>query len=80
VRRGAGVYRRPVDSSLIRSVGYDLPSSVLEVEFDSGHVYEYYDVPLSIYSELMAAESVGSFFNDHVRDMYPYRQLGGATP
>ena len=67
--------RQPVDSSLIRSVGYDLPSSVLEVEFVSGHVYEYFDVPLSVYSELMAAESLGAYFNDHVKDMYGYRQL-----
>jgi hypothetical protein len=66
------VYRRPVDSSLILSVGYDLASSVLEVEFVGGKVYEYYDVPLSVYSALMGAESVGSFFNDHIRDMYPY--------
>jgi hypothetical protein len=70
------VYRRPVESSLIRSVGYDLASSVLEVEFvEGGRVYEYYDVPLSVYSELMAAESKGSYFNDHIRDMYSYSQL-----
>ena len=50
------MYRRPVDSSLIRSVGYDLPSSVLEIEFvEGGRVYEYLDVPLSVYSRLMAA-------------------------
>jgi hypothetical protein len=70
------VYRRPVESSLIRSVGYDLASSVLEVEFvEGGRVYEYYDVPLSIYSDLMAAESKGSYFNDYIRDMYSYSQL-----
>jgi hypothetical protein len=65
-----------VESSLVRSVGYDLPSSVLEVEFaDSGRVYEYLDVPLSVYSRLMAAESLGAYFNEHVRDMYPYREI-----
>ena len=35
------MYRRPVESSLIRSVGYDLPSSVFEVEFANGQgVYD----------------------------------------
>ncbi len=72
------MYRRPVDSTLIRSIGYDLASSVLEVEFVGGHVYEYEDVPLSIYSELMAAESKGTYFNDFVKDLYSYRQLDGA--
>jgi len=69
------VYRRPVDSTLIRSIGYDLSGSVLEVEFEDGHVYEYYDVALTIYSELMAAGSVGSYFNDHIKDMYAYRRV-----
>lgn len=69
------MYRRPVDSSLIRSIGYDLASSVMEVEFMNDHVYEYKDMPLSIYSELMAAESKGTYFNDFVKDLYSYRQL-----
>src|SRR4051812_41685403 len=84
-RREADVYRRPVDSTLIRSVGYDLPGSVLEVELVDGHVYEYYDVALTIYSELMAAESPGSYFNDHIKDMYAYSRVdedggGGDDP
>lgn len=74
------MYRRPVDSTLIRSVGYDLPGSVLEVEFADGNVYEYYDVALTIYSELMAAESVGSYFNDHVKDMYAYSRVDDDGP
>ena len=70
------MYRRPVESSLIRSVGYDLPSSVLEVEFVEGdRVYEYHDVPLSVYSRLMAAPSLGNFFNEYIRDMYSYQQI-----
>lgn len=77
--REPGVYRRPVESSLIRSVGYDVASSVLEIEFaEHGRVYEYFDVPLSVYSELMAAESKGAYFNDRIKDMYPYQETGGA--
>jgi hypothetical protein len=60
---------------MIRSIGYDLPSSVLEVEFANGKgVYEYYDVPLSVYSRLMAAESIGIYLNEHIRDIYVSEQ------
>ena len=53
--------RTPVDSNLIRSVGYDLPSSILEIEFaESGRVYEYFDVPLSVYTEFREADSEGA--------------------
>jgi hypothetical protein len=70
------VNRQPVESSLIRSVGYDLEGSVLEVEFVEGdRVYQYYDVPLSVYSELMDAESKGIYFNEYIRDMYSYSKF-----
>lgn len=73
------MYRRPVESSLIQSVGYDLASSVLEIEFAESHrVYQYFDVPLSIYSELMAADSKGSYFNDYIKDMYTYQETDEA--
>ena len=74
--------RQPVKSSLIRSVGYDLPGSVLEVEFvEGGRVYTFYDVPLSVYSELIDAESPGNYFNEYIRDLYPYEEMdrGGRT-
>ena len=68
--------RQPVESSLIRSVGYDLTNSILEIELTGeGRVYEYFDVPLSVYSELMAAESKGEYFNNYIRDLYSYQQV-----
>ena len=45
--------RQPVDSSLIRSVGYDLINSILEIEFvQPNRIYEFFDVPYSVYSWL----------------------------
>jgi hypothetical protein len=70
------VDRRPVESSLIRSVGYDPAGSVLEVELvESNRVYAYYDVPFSVYTELIDAESLGSYFNEYIRDMYSYEEI-----
>jgi hypothetical protein len=68
--------RQPVESRLIRSVGYDLPASVLEVELlsEPTRVYRYFDVPYSVFEELMSAESKGAYFNEHVRDMYAYEE------
>ena len=68
--------RKPVDSSTMRSVGYEAESRILEIEFDSGAVYQYLDVPLRRYEELQAAESKGRYFNSEIRDSYPYVQVG----
>jgi hypothetical protein len=70
------VDRRPVESTLIRSVGYDPAASILEIELaESNKIYAYYDVPYSVYEELMDARSLGSYFNEHIRDMYSYEEL-----
>ena len=65
--------RQSVSSSLIRSVGYDPAGSILEVELaEAGRVYIFYDVPFSVYDELLEAPSKGRYFNDFIRDLYPY--------
>ncbi len=37
--------REPVQSSNIRSVGYDLDEQLLEIEFENGNIYQYFAVP-----------------------------------
>jgi hypothetical protein len=59
----------------MRSVGYEAKSRILEIEFDSGAVYQYLDVPLRAYEELRAAESKGRYFNSEIRDSYSYVQV-----
>ena len=68
-------FPQPVSSSVLRTVAYDPRTSVLEVEFLSGHVYRYLDVPESIVRDLMAAESRGTVFNTLIKDGYTYRQV-----
>ena len=60
---------------MIRSIGYDLRSSILEIEFHSGKVYRYFDVPLGIYVKLLSAASKGSYFEAHVKNAgYDYQR------
>jgi hypothetical protein len=67
--------RKPVDSTTMRSVGYQPRSRVLEIEFDSGAVYQYLEVPVRIYEQLLRAESKGRYFNSEIREIYPYVQV-----
>jgi hypothetical protein len=62
--------REAVESTTMRSVGYDQTNQVLEVEFQSGAIYQYLDVRPAIHKELMDAESKGRFFNLEIRDIY----------
>ncbi len=49
--------RTPVDSSNIADVGYDETSMTLEVGFNTGTIYQYFDVPQTVYQEFMSAGS-----------------------
>lgn len=63
--------RQPVNSSNLVSVGYEPDHETLEVEFKSGAVYRYYNVPLFEYERLMSADSHGAYFNANIRNKYP---------
>lgn len=64
-----------VESSVIRSVGYERETATMEVEFHSEKVYRYFAVPHAVYEGLLSAESVGAFFNQRVRDRYPEERV-----
>ncbi len=65
-----------VSSSNILSIGYDETSQTLEVEFQNSGIYQYYNVPLHIYEQLMAAPSKGQFLNTYITKGYPYSRVG----
>jgi hypothetical protein len=67
--------RQIVSSSNIVSVGYDAASETLEVEFQSGAVYQYYNVSQSAYDEFMSAPSKGKFLNYQIKNAYPYSRV-----
>jgi hypothetical protein len=64
-----------VDSSTIAAVGYDRDTAVLEIEFTSGDVYEYFLVPHSVYDSLLRAPSIGRYFGAHLRAKYRFRKV-----
>lgn len=62
--------RIPVESSNIASVGFDADRSTLEVQFTSGGTYHYLNVPLRVFGELLAAQSKGRYFAEHIKPLY----------
>lgn len=67
--------RHPVSSTDLQSVGYDLSTHTLEIEFRGGGVYRYAGVPEHIYQGLMAAGSKGTYFHSHIKERYPYTRV-----
>lgn len=67
--------RVPVDSSNVAEIGYDLGSSTLEVMFNDGSLYQYFDVPESVYDDFVRAESHGGYLHANIRGEYRYARV-----
>lgn len=64
--------RKPVTSSNLASIGYDEDTNTLEIEFQSGAVYQYFDVPFAVYDGLMEADSHGKYLAQRIKGQYRY--------
>ncbi len=64
-----------VNSSNLYSVEYNKENKTLEVEFNKGGVYQYSNVPESVFNQLMAAPSKGSYLYHNIRDQYDTKKI-----
>ena len=62
-------------STVIGNFSYHADTQTLRIRFLSGMVYEYLDVPESIYDGLKASRSKGIFFNQHIKDTYEFKKV-----
>ena len=72
---GSSPEMNKVDSSMIRSAGYDSEKKKLNVKFNDGHTYVFSGVPNSVYQDLMKSDSAGGHFNASVRGKYSHEKV-----
>jgi hypothetical protein len=69
------VERKRVNSSKLRSVGYDEATRTLEVEMSNGQIYQYPGVYPEVYRRFMSAPNPTSFFDDKIAEEYSARKV-----
>ena len=67
--------RKRLNSSKVRSVGYDQKSQTLEVELTNGQVYQYVKVYPEVYRQFMAAPNPSTFYDDKIAEDYTGRRV-----
>jgi hypothetical protein len=67
--------RKRVNSSRLRSVGYDEKSRTLEIEMSNGQVFQYVGVYPEVHRRLMAAPNPTTFFDDKIAEEYTPRRV-----
>jgi hypothetical protein len=69
------VERKRVNSSKVRSVGYDEKTRTLEVEMSNGEVFQYGGVYPEVYRRFMAAPNPTTFFDDKIAEEYAAKRV-----
>ncbi len=62
-------------SSVVAAFKYNAAQSILRVTYVSGKVYDYKNVPESVYNEMKDAPSKGTFLNNVVKRNFPFRKV-----
>jgi len=63
------------DSSNISKFAYDATTDALYIEFHHGGVYQYFDVPSSVYDRFRSASSKGQFLASEIKGSYRYSRV-----
>jgi len=65
-----------VQSSALEQLNYDPGAKILRATFRGSHrTYAYHGVPQEVYDGLIFADSLGTYFNAHIRDHYPFDEV-----
>ncbi|MFK4784539.1 KTSC domain-containing protein [Fusobacterium sp. MFO224] len=65
----------PVNSSNVKSVGYEKRTSKLFIVFLSDSTYVYFGVPETEYQNLLDAGSKSRYLSSRIKDNYKYQRI-----
>lgn len=66
-------------SSTISALAYQEAGGALVLTFTSGLAYLYTGVARALAGGLVAAESAGKFYNEHIRGKFPCTRVGNTS-
>ena len=66
---------QPCISSQIKFIGHCAATNTLRVEFNSGGLYDYHDVPAEKFTALAAAESAGKYLHKHIKPNHSFTKI-----
>lgn len=62
-------------STVIHTIRYDEAKKLLTVEFVSGWVYHYKEIPLPVYNAFKTSKSKGIYFNEYIKDKFAFKRI-----
>jgi len=72
--------RLPLRSRAVVSAGYDAETRVLEIEFSTGRLYRFSDVPESVYEWLLRVPNKGVYVTRNINGRYAHQDITDPPP
>ncbi|MGB5990033.1 MAG: KTSC domain-containing protein [Marinifilaceae bacterium] len=64
-----------VNSRNLSSIGYDDETEILNIQFNNGRTYQYFNVPLYEFNNLLNASSKGQYANQNIYKSYSSSEI-----
>lgn len=62
-------------SSVISTMSYNAATSTLRIEFVSGMIYDYKNVPQEIFQAIKTSGAKGIYLNKHIKGRYRFEKI-----
>jgi len=62
-------------SSVVDKMEYDAGSATLRIIFTSGLVYDYKNVPQTVFNEMKVSGAKGIYLNHHIKGKYDFEKV-----
>jgi KTSC domain-containing protein len=66
-------------STVISKMEYSAAAKTLRIDYVSGQIYLYKEVPETVYKELKASRVKGRYVHFFIKDKYAFEKLQGLT-
>jgi KTSC domain len=75
IQKAGNMVRIDITSERLKSVGYDAKQQVLEIEFLTEGIIQYFKVPEKAYAGLLNAKSNEGYYINKIKYIYPYKRV-----
>jgi KTSC domain len=74
-KEALNMHRTAIAANGIAQVGYEDGSEILEIEFTSGKVFQFFNVPPKMFHQLMDTQFKEFYYQNNIHDRFPYKRI-----
>jgi KTSC domain len=74
-KEALNMHRTAIAANGIAQVGYEDGAEILEIEFTSGKVFQFFNVPSNMFHQLMDSQFKEFYYQNNIHERFPYKRI-----